>query len=127
MDTDLVTPPPRTPNWSDGPPIAWVHYDEEGDRLRIGFVAEPRPGYNHPIDDYACWRIDLATDEIIGYEVERFAARAVIQRPELLPLLELINASDRQIKRARSRLTPEQRQAAARRAARHLLPLPAFA
>lgn len=101
------------PDFSEMCPPMWVDYDREGDRLMVRLVETPVPAYSYPIDDYVSWRVDLDTDHVVGFEVERFRARAVKQIPELLPILEMVDGRRRSTRQpaATVEVKPERREA----------------
>jgi hypothetical protein len=91
-------------------------YDAVSDTFLFHLYGPGRPGVSIPTSDFEYLRLDPTTEEVIGFQVEDFLARAVYADPTYLDLAELANidpeqiaAIRRTIESRRRLMPPEQR------------------
>ncbi len=54
-----------------------VSYDRLADSLLVSLTDPPRAASNRYVDDDTMFRVDPATGEVVGLEIERFLERAL--------------------------------------------------
>jgi len=88
-------------------------YDRPSDTLFVDFFGDARPAASDPLDlgdrDYFYLRVDVATDEVVGLQIEQFLSYAVVQHPELVDALveaELVGIAADEAARLRQRVRP---------------------
>lgn len=77
---------PRWPRQIEDQDIV-LAYDRDRDALLIDFFAGRRVAVTLPFGPYVLMRVELATEEVVGYLVPDFLARAVPKMPHLARIL----------------------------------------
>jgi len=82
----------RLPELDDQPkPDFRFTYDRAADELDVDFYGEARPAVSVPLDqgdrDYIYLRVDPASRQVVGLQIEAFLAYAVKQHPDFLAAL----------------------------------------
>ena len=124
--TDRPTFAPAAPPMPTGDDLDAMRFDYDGpsDTVLVHLGGSPRPAITVVVDEYVSYRIDPATEEIVGYQIEDFLAEAVRAVPGFLTIAELVGIEPDALARARQGLTPDQRRRAAAEAlVGHLVPL----
>lgn len=99
-------------------------YDGPSDTLLVHLGGVPRPAITVVADDYVSYRVDLETEEIVGYQIEDFLAEAVAAVPGFLTIADTVGIEPERLARARRAVTPGQRRRAAAEALiGHVVPL----
>lgn len=65
-----------------------AEYDRIADTLVVGLCGLDRPTVGIVFGDYDLLRVDPATDEVVGVEVEHFVKAAIYAHPEFLDVLQ---------------------------------------
>lgn len=89
-------------------------YDAPSDTMFIPFYVPAGPAVSVPVDqgdiDYVFLRVDVETQEVVGFQVEHFLSYAVGQMPDLiyaLDLAELHGITRQEVNEMTRRLQPE--------------------
>jgi hypothetical protein len=72
-----------------------------------------RPAVTDPVGDHLSLRLDLETDEVVGFQIEEFLLRVVREHPIFLEIAELAGVPADEVAAIRRTLTREVRQRAA--------------
>lgn len=80
-------------------------YDREADILSIHFFGI-KPGVMLDIDDHVLLRIDPASHEVVGLQIEAYLLAAVFKQPRLLGLASVAGIPDDEINAIRNRMAP---------------------
>lgn len=83
-------------------------YDEDDDELLVHLFGKPLPAISVVIGPYEYFRIDPETEQIVGFYVEHFLARAVFEDPALLSMASLAGVGESKLEKIRRQL-PETR------------------
>jgi hypothetical protein len=84
------------PRWPDlvslTPDRVRLTYDRPTDTLFVDFRGAAVPAASIPLDrgdrDYLFLRVDPATEEVVGLQIEHFLSYAILQHPELTDTLD---------------------------------------
>jgi hypothetical protein len=81
-------------------------YDDESDTLIVHLSGRERPAVIWPGPHQVDLRVDPATNEVIGLQIEGYLTRAVFDAPYLLDLAELTDLGAERIARVREQSAP---------------------
>ena len=97
LEPDIMTFEPKRQEYEDLArlvrlgQVRWV-YDGLSDTMMVQFYDPNRPAASVPLDrgdrDYLYLRVDVETQEVVGFQVEHFLAYAVGQTPGLIGALD---------------------------------------
>jgi hypothetical protein len=83
---------------------ATFDYDAVADTLVFTITSDSLPTVGFALDDFFLLRVDPATREIVGVEIEHFVKAAVYEHPILFGALEFVENPPREVAKLRKRL-----------------------
>lgn len=91
---------------------ATFDYDPRSDILIVS-IHGSRPPVTDPVGEHLSLKLDLETDEVVGFQIEGFLLRVVRKHPMFLEVAELAGVPSHEVAAIRRSIAPEVRQRAA--------------
>lgn len=96
---------------------ASFNYDALSDMMIVHFHRPPRPGVAVQKVGDLFYRVDPETQAVVGFQIEYFLNRAILEHPGLLSVAQVANIDARILTEIRERIAPERRERAKRESA----------
>lgn len=97
---------PRMPKSLDFSRVR-LTYNPKSDTLLLHLAGAPRPAVSVPVRGGWYVRVDPETEEVVGFQVDAYLARAVYEFPPLLDLAPAVGIDDATVARVRRDIEPE--------------------
>jgi hypothetical protein len=88
-------------------------FDRVTDTLYVHLFGHPRPAVNVDTGPYLDLRVDVQTEEVVGFQIESFLRRVIREHPALLDVAELAGVPADEVAEIRRSLPHATRQRAA--------------
>ena len=112
--TELQTFNPKLPRTEDVDPLnVLLRFDRVSDTLHVHLFGKAQPAVSVDVGPHLYLRIDVETEEMVGFQIDHFLYRVVKDHPAFLEAAELAGVPADEVAAIRQALPREVRQRAA--------------